>query len=57
MTQHIMFKAGDVLFHQGDASDRVLHVNSGEVTSRARWARTPLSSVMYMEASGSAKWA
>lgn len=31
MAQHVKFKAGEVLFHQGDASDRVFQVNSGEV--------------------------
>ena len=31
MTQHMTFKAGEVLFHQGDASDRVLQINTGEV--------------------------
>ena len=28
---HIMFKADDVLFREGDTSDRVLHINTGEI--------------------------
>ena len=31
MTQHVRFKAGDVLFHQGDDGDRVLQINTGGV--------------------------
>jgi hypothetical protein len=42
MTQS-QFKKGDVLFRQGDASDRVLRFSSGADASGAEFANPPKS--------------
>jgi hypothetical protein len=57
MTTLIQFKKGDILFRQGDASECVLRVRSGEIEILREVGEPQSCSVMFETASGWARWA